>query len=354
MKLILTLFSVGLLVSCNSPSESNDLASSIKDANTILSKASSSIGAVGGALSSSFTSNSMLSSCEGMVSDLSTDASGAGEFLGCLLSANSKSPDTVLGSFHLVSEIIAMLEGQMSFEYVNAFTTHENISGSIDVSEGTQDVVVSLKERSVSGPWNYHIKLCVLSIDGGVLNSSINSCEVGEYTFEMYLKAENNQIGFKTIERFGGFNGGTSFLIDSSTEELRFEGWDEGNGRHTRGYAKGVVSSKYKLSQITSAAVATATQGIEDSGDGTDALFGLYDGTNLCINAWDDNDDSHGNGAGHGTSQLTAQGVCASFPSYDAGFFNAVGLEIFMTDDTKGLLDFSDISFGINQYFINN
>lgn len=361
--LILGLVSAGLMA-CSSSSDSESLAS-LNSANAILGKASSSIVAVGSVLSPASLTQSALSNCDSSAAtDLLTDGSGAGEYLGCLLSVNSMSPDTVLGSFHLVSEIMSMLDGQISFEYGTEYTTHENLSGSIEVSEGTQNIVLSLKERAVSGPWDFHVKLCILSIQTNpidpptVLNADIDACELGEYTFEMYLKASSNQLGFKTIERFGSFNGGTSFLIDSATEELRFEGWDDSNGRHTRGYAKGVVSTTYTLSNLSEVSIATAGQGIESSGDGTDALYAEFDGTNLCINSWDDNDDNHGNGitmtAGHGTANLTAQGICASYPSYNAGFFNPVGLEAFMIDEAKGLLDFTGASFGINQYFINN
>jgi len=354
MKIILLLVASLSLISCTS-SESTTSAS-VGTAGTIFGKATGSIGAAGAVLSGAgFRASSLLNdNCEDMITDLAVDASGSAEYLGCLLTKNTKNPETVLGSFHIVSKVMEMLEGQISFNYMPAFTTHEDVTGSVNTSEGDQIVELSLKERSLSGAWDYHVKICMLSVGGAPFNSTIADCESDSYTYEIYLKDGGNQLGFKTIERFGSFSGGTSFLIDSATDELRFEGWDESNGRHMRVYAKGTVSDDYVLSGVTDTEIASASQQIEVAGDGTDALYANFDGSNLCINTWDDDDADHSNGAGNGTANLTAQGTCGSFPAYEGGFLNTSGLEAFLENDAKGILNFSNLSFGVSNYFIDN
>ncbi len=353
------LLSVGLL-GCSSDGSSS--SPSLGPAASTFGKASSAISGAGqslpGAVSltgaKSGTIETLASVCEGGVTDLSSDASGAGEFLGCLLTANSKNPETPLGSFHLVNQIMAMLEGNISFTYASTYTNHENITGSVDTSDGVQSVTLSLRERSLSSNWSYHIQLCILNLDGTPLNTSLADCTSGSFNFEVYLVDDGTKLGFKTIERFGSFSGGAAFLIDNSTNELRFEGWDEANGRHSRVYVAGAVSTDFSLTGVTGIEVAIADQGIENSGDGTDALYAEFDGTNLCINAIDDNDNDHTNGFGNSNTDLQAQGTCASYPDYNAGFFTASGLEAFLSDETKGILDFTAASFGISNYFINN
>lgn len=338
------------LLGCSSDSDDVGVAGSI------FGKADSAVSTAGQTLPGAVTSSNIntLSVCDDSVTDLSSDASGAGEYLGCLLTVNSKNPETPLGSFHLVTVIMNMLESNISFTYDSAYTNHENISGTVDTSDGNQAVVVSLRERAVTGAWDFHVQLCLISIDGAPLNASLDSCIGGNFNFEMYLKDSDGQLGFKTVENFGGFAGGTSFLMDSNSGELRFESWDESNGRHARVYVSGAVSTSFDLSSVSAVEIAVASQGIENSGDGTDALYAEFDGTNLCINSFDDDDNNHGNGAGNGTTNLTAQGTCGGFPVYNSGFFTTGGLEAFLTDSTKGILNFSAASFGINSYFINN
>ncbi len=366
MKSILLLLLVsGILVSClksgsgSSVSEQSEF--DLSTASGVMSAATSAVGSVGSVLtggSSSLVAKNVLAltgpKCDGKTSDLLNDGSGVGEFIGCLLELNSKSPDTVQGSFHLVNEVIAMLEQQINFNYAPSYTTYNNISGTVDVSEGQQSVIVDVREKSVgSGPWNYLIEMCILSIDGMAINSSINDCiNNNSFTFTMYLKDSSSQLAFKTITRMGSV-AGTSFLIDSNSNELRFEGWDEGEGRHTRVYMNGVINTGYNIQTVSEIKVVTATEGIEDSGSGTDAVIATWDGSNLCMNIFDDNDNDHQNGAGTGTGNLVGQGTCGAYPLYDAGFFNASGLDAFISDETKGLLDFTSSSFAESSYFIN-
>lgn len=354
MKSIFIVIGLLFLAGCSDDGGGGD-STSLGTAGTIFSRASSAVSAGGASFTGVGSSLVQMGAqaCAGQISDLSSDASGAAETLGCLLTTNSQSPDTVLGSFHLVSEVMNMLEQAISFTYGSDFTTHENISGNVTTSDGNQSVTVSIKERALSSTWSYHIQLCILSLDSSTLNTAISDCESSGFTFEVFLLDTATQLGFKTIQRFGTFQGGNAFLLDTSTAELRYEGWDEDNGRHARIYMQGAVSTSFVLDNITSAEVAIAEQGLEASSDGTDGIYAEFDGTNLCINTWDDDDNNHGNGAGNGTSDLTAQGTCSSHPNYDGGFFTASGLETFLTDTTKGILNFTTSTFAISSYFID-
>lgn len=292
--------------------------------------------------------------CDDSVSDLSTDAAGIAAYLDCTLTTNSKSPDTMRGSFHLVTEVIALIEGQIDFIYGSDFTTHENISGTVDVSEGMQDVTLSLRERSVaSDNWDFQIQVCILTIDGNAINTSLADCENGSFNMDIFLVSSLNQVAFKTAQYFGPtFTNGTSFVLDIDNQELRFEAWDEDSGRHQRLFADGSISADFELGSITQISMAVVSTGIETSGDGTDAIYAEYDGTNLCANIWDDSNDDHSDGFGSGfNSDLDILGMCPEFPIYEVGFFDSsTSAQSYLESADNGPLSFNALSFSIADY----
>ncbi len=363
MKYILMAFACMSLTACLSDDDKASILSNAEQAAATLNLGSAALETAGEALPGGTALNNggfeaFGGDCDGQVTNMLTDAQEVGEYLGCILTTNSKNPETPLGSFHLVSEIMSFLDDSTDFTYASEYTTHENLTGMLDTSDGDQTATVSIRERALSSGWDYHIQICILSLVTGsgtiTPNSSIADCESGGFTFELFLIDSDNKIGFKTIERFGSFGGGATFMLDSASQELRFEAWDDANGRHTRAYVSGTVSSTYSLENISAVEIATADQGVENSGDGTDAIYAKFDGTNLCINTFDDDDSDHAS-AGNGTANLTAQGTCSSFPVYDGGFFtNGGGLEAFLVDGSKGVPSFDASSFGIDSYFIDN
>lgn len=300
--------------------------------------------------------------CDSLVSDVTTDTAGLTQYLACMLNENSQSPDTMRGSFHVVNEVMNLLDGQISFEYDSSFTAHENISGTVNVSEGVQDVTVSIREGRLSTDWDFHVQVCILSLDGMALNTSLSDCENGTFTFEVFLVVSFDQIGFRTVSSFGSFTGGTSYILDIENQQLRFEAWDEEEGRHQRLFVQGAISSDFELDSVSQVTIAVADPGIEDMGDGTDAVFADYDGTNLCAGFWDDEDNDHSNGFGDGDmntpeigsqGDLTLFGTCSTFPVYDGGFFtSSAGLESYLRDENNPPLSFDSASFSISSYFI--
>ncbi|MCT4642294.1 MAG: hypothetical protein N4A33_08340 [Bacteriovoracaceae bacterium] len=337
--LLLTL----ICISCGESSSGSK--NSLGLAGSIFKKASDAVQSGAGAISSKSITYNRSSNCDGMVSDITSDSTGAGEYLGCILSTNSKSPDTVKGAFHIITEVMKMLEGSIDFTYDSSYTSHEGLSGTVNMSEGTQTVTVSIKERSLSSNWDYEIQLCILNLNGTTMNANLAACESTGFTFSVFLKDSDNKLGFKSIERFGSFSGGTTFLLDNSSEELRYEGWDLTNDRHTRIYMQGTVSTDYQLDSVNSITVAVSDPGM--TGSGTDALYGEFDGTNLCVTGYDTGTPSSHN--------LQVQGTCLSYPTYNAGFAteDSSGVETFLNDTTKGILAFNTASFSISSFFID-
>jgi len=358
MKKYLILFVLtGLMISCED--DVNDLVDNLVpklSATQILSAADSSLEATGDAFGVPSRSD-----CESLVTDVTTDTAGIRNYLSCVFSTNSMSPDTMRGSFHIISQIMSVLDDQVEFVYESDFTSHENISGSIEVSEGDIDVVVSIRERSVSTDWDFHVQICLIS-QGGTPVNSLSDCESGGFNLEIFLVSGASGLGFKTVDNFGGFNGGTSFILDIEEGQVRFEAWDEDNGRHQRMFVDGDVSTDLELGSISQVSVALVDAGIEDSGDGTDAIYAEFDGSNICANIWDDEDDDHSNGVGDGDPgtpetgsevDLAILGTCSSFPGYDAGFFDAsTSVEAYLNDEAVGPLSFDSSTFSVADYFI--
>ena len=342
MKTILGILSLALLISCAKEEDSG--SNSLTQSEKIFGTASSAMTAAGSSVSGFIglsNSSYLTEACPN--SDLTT-ATAAADFLGCLLTTNSKNPETAKGSFHLISEVMRFLDGEVAFEYGASPTIHENLSGVVHTSDGSQNVTVSIKEEAASGAtWDYLINICILNMDGTTMNNSINDCEPSGYNFTLFLKDSDNKLGFKAYSNTGTEDG-ISFVIDSSEETMRFENWDWTNDRHSRVFVQGTVSASFDLDNVTAVEMAIADQSLGDAG--TEALYGKYDGANLCITSVDGAEVETG---------LTASGSCSTYPDYAPGFFteNSTAVTTFLKDPSKGMLNFDSSNFSIGNYYIN-
>ncbi len=333
--------------------------------------ASDSIQTTGNSISvSAFRKQSLTQRANCTFDPVTDNAQTLADYLGCVLTVNSQSPETALGAMELVSQIMTKVEQTgVSFAYNETDTFHENISVTIVTTE-TTPAILSIREKAVTGAWDYQIDICPTAFgdanDDGVADptgvTTVAQCEATDFFFTIFIKDSDNQLGFKTVQRGDLPNIETvSFLIDSNTNVMRFETWSTGNGNHTRLVVNGTVSATFDLSAITSVAMASAIANTDTSGilindgamTGIAAIYGTYDGSKICMNVIapatvTDRDEELGS---------DCMGV---FPVYNSQFHafhsQRTLLSDFADDETKGILNFTadSLGFAIGSFFINN
>ncbi len=347
-KSFIPILMLSLAVGCGSDNSSS--GSTLGFAGQTISKAQQSISTAGAELASKKILQSLSSSmgieaydphCTGMGSSASSSA----DYIGCILQNNDGSPETILGSLDQVNQIIAGIESQMSLTFPVSPLTSDEITFSITTADGTMTPTIRIREAAGDGsPWTQVIDVCIISLPELSYTSTIENCVSTGFSYTIQLRSNDTQLGFRTINRMASYEV-VSFLIDNSSDELRFESWSFNNGYHTRGYVTGNVSTSLILETVTGVRFASAFNDIDNGTWG--GIYGAYDGTNICMN--------------YKSSAVPTDdqevGTCSSYPGYDSGFHNFSGAAAFQAwadNSAKGLLSFDDSAFNESAIFINN
>jgi len=315
-----------------------------------LNKAQQSISAAGAQVAASKIVQSLsvsmgLASFDPHCTGMGTDAGSSADYIGCILQNNDGSPETIQGSLNLINEIISGIESQMTLTYPTTAQTSDEMTISVTTADGTLTPSIVIREAAGDGsPWTQLLDICIMSIPEASYTNTLQNCLDNGFTFTIQLRTSTTQLGFRTINRISGSGSyeSAAFLIDSSTDELRFESWSFANGFHTRGYVTGNVSTDLVLDSVTGVRFASAFV----DGANWGGIHGSYDGTNICMN--------------YETSTAVDNqlqvGTCGSYPEYEDGFHDfsgAAAFQIWANNDAKGLLNF-DTTFHEDLMFVDN
>ena len=351
-KSFVPIFIVFIAIGCGKKDSSS--GSSLGFAGAAFSKAQQSISAAGAELASKKILQSLSSSmgiegikafdphCEGMGSDATSSA----DFIGCILQNNDGSPETVLGSLGQVNQIITGIESRMTLSFPATPLISDEMTFNLTTADGTMTPTIAIRESAGNGsPWTEVIDVCIINLtipNGPTISNTIDDCVNDGFTYTIQLRSNETQLGFRTISRIGPYEV-VSFLIDKSTDKLRFESWSFNNGYHTRGYVTGNVSTSLILETVTGVRFASAFS----NGGNWGGIYGAYDGTNICMNYE----------SSASVDDPQAVGTCSSYPEYDSGFDDfsgAVAFPAWADNSAKGLLNFDDSAFNESSIFIDN
>ena len=350
-KSFVQIFIVLITIGCGKNESSSGSGNTQGLAGQAFNKAEQSISSAGAELASKKILQSLSSSmgveaydphCTGM----GPNAGSSADYIGCILQNNDGSPETILGALDQVNQIIAGIESRMTLTFPATPLISDEMTFSITTSDGTLTPTIAIREASGNGvPWTEVIDVCIISLTlpgPTQISNTIDDCINNGFNYTIQLLSNNTQLGFRTINRLGSYEV-VSFLIDNSSDELRFESWSFANGNHTRGYVTGNVSSSLVLDTVIGVRFASAWV----DGGNWGGLYGSYDGSNICMN--------YESSATVDATQSV--GTCSSYPEYDSGFHNFSGSAAFdswANDSGKGLLNFDDSAFNESAIFINN
>ena len=198
----------------------------------------------------------------------------------CVLNSNSKSPDTVQGSYYLVSAIICAIEKQVTFQYLSSATNHNNLSisesdscfgaGGFDADNDnatTGSFTISISEKALSsGPFNFEI-----GID--LTNATFTAAEVS-----FYLKDSGGILAAR-VHQTGGSPSTFDIVLNSNTGMMFFENKDYANSRHVRLSVAGTFSTATgNFSNVTSAKYIHTEMAHNAMGSRSTIMY--FDGTN--------------------------------------------------------------------------
>lgn len=173
------------------------------------------------------------------------DATFAGEDAFCVLNTNSKSPDTVQGSYFIVGAVLCAVEKSISFNYGATATEHDGLTfreddpcfgpGGFDANDDTDiDDVIPLSLQDIamaSGDYDYFV---------GIQLGAATYNVVAEPDVRFYLKDSGGIIAARIYQE--GNEGYVEFVMDSNTGKFYYENKDYGNERHIRLAATGTFS----------------------------------------------------------------------------------------------------------------
>lgn len=274
-----------------------------------------------------------------------------------MITTNSGSPETARGALDLISQIINGLESRVTFSYSTTPTDHENISLSVTTSDGTANIVGSIREQALtSGAWDKKIDICLISFNGSPVSANLAACVSDRFFYTIYLKQTSSVLAFKGIQRMNANLIETVlFHLDQSTGELRYNSWSLQNGNQHRYYVKGTTSSNGTYSAIEKAAFAHGRASYDDDDNPTSitnwsAAYAFYNGTDLCINY---------KSSAPVNNSWTISGDCTGkMPVYNDNFHafitQASSFRTFSENSSKGVLNFSDSSLAVSSFFIDN
>ncbi len=260
--LLLVICSVLFLVSCAKDDDSSSSSSS-STPSAVFTKANNAVTSTYSSTSSSFVGSkragqkASFTCSNGSPSGLSQgDANYASGDVYCVLNSNSKSPDTVQGSYYLVSKILCAIEKTETFSYAATATNHDNITfnetdscfgdsgfDANDDNDTADTITVSITEQSLTGSdYDYYIGI-----------------QLGATTFtaasvKLYLKDSNNILAARMYQESDKSQ--LEFVLNSSNNNMYFENKDYGNKRHIRLAANGTFNSEGTFSSVTSASYA--------------------------------------------------------------------------------------------------
>lgn len=284
-------------------------------------------------------------------SNFTNNASNLADYIGCILQNNDGTPETVLGAMNLLTEIVTGIENNVALTYPTTAKVTDNIQFSVTTSDGTFTTRMAVKEKDGDGsPWTELLDVCLFSLKNAsnveqiTTPPTLQDCETNGFSFTIQLRSTSDQLAFRYINRFMGDYEVVSYMIDTTDDEMRFESWSVGNKNHTRGYVTGNVSTSLLLDSVTGVRFASAAGPNSGNWKG---VYGVYDGTNICMNYGT-------NGTGSGNYSV---GTCSSHPTYSSNFHDYNGASTFETwanDASKGLLAFDNSTFAVSSFFVNN
>lgn len=290
--------------------------------------------------------------CTGM----GTTADSSADYIACILTRNDGSPETTLGALNLARNIVNGVESRVVLTYPASPRTTEDITFTVETADGTYTVNASVVDKAGDGsPWTNHLDVCMFSITLGSsvtnLAPNLQSCIDNGFSVSISIMRTTTALAFKNVVRFTGDYEASLFHLDSESDTMRFESFSLANGNHTRAYIEGNVSLNLALDSISQAEFASAYY--QDTGGGNfnwGALYATYDGSAICMNYQQDQNPQ----TNQQDNQLSV-GTCGAHPTYNAVFhdFTTGGFEAWADDNSKGLLSFTDSTFAINSFFIN-
>lgn len=184
------------------------------------------------------------------------DAAYAGELVYCALNSNSKSPDTIQGSYFLVSAVLCAVEKQISFVYDASPTDHDGVTfnesdscfgtDGFDADESgdtTGTVLLSMQDQALTGSgYDYSISL---QLGAPMYNNS------NEPNVIFYLKDSDGILAARIYQ--GAGESLFEFVINTNNNTFYYENRDYDNQRHIRLSAEGVLSPTGSFTSVTSA-----------------------------------------------------------------------------------------------------
>ncbi len=211
------------------------------------------------------------------------DANYAAEWTLCALSVNSKSPDTIQGSYFLASAVMCALDKQITFAYHTTPTSHDNISisendscfgengfDSNNDSDTDDTIVLSIRESALSGAdYDFLVEL--------EFANSFSDAHI-----KIWLKNSDNKLGAKIFSILD--EAATEIIIDKDQKIVMFENRDYSNERHVRAYVAGDMNvetgafTSLLNAQFIQAEGSTTSNGesIAYGTNGTDSWYDYY------------------------------------------------------------------------------
>jgi len=279
---IFLVFSTLIFASCSDSDEAAPSAASVGVFEAADNAFSSTAGLIDAQSSAASIRTSATCSAQGEPETAVGAAQYAGDRIFCQMNVNSKSPDTIQGSYYLASAVLCAIEKSYSFTYGATPVTEDNLSfAENDSCFGTDgfdangdgdtadSVVLSLRESGLSGQdYDYFVELQLglTAYDGN------SPADVG-----IYLKDSGGLLGAKIVQA----GTVTEFTMNSNTNQVQFENRDYENYRHIRASVDGTLNPA--TGAFTAVTLAKVIWGLEDNGDTSDngdhtVLFG-FDGT---------------------------------------------------------------------------
>ncbi|MFK8139350.1 MAG: hypothetical protein AB8E15_13400 [Bdellovibrionales bacterium] len=262
------------------------------------------------------------------------DATFAGEQVYCTLNTNSKSPDTVQGSYFLVSNVLCAIEKQTSLTYAATATETNNLTlletdscfgdAGFDIDgngnlNGSFDIAIQDKALS-SGDYDFFV---------GIQLGSTTYDTSAEPSVRFYLKDSDGILSARIYQESD--QSYVEFVINTNNNSFYYENVDYGNERHIRLAANGTFSGD--SGTFTSVSDAKFIQSDGNTSAGRSVMM-LFDGTN-------DSYDHHINNSRDGDYSAIA-GL-----SYNSAFLTWSGAITDMDPEADPLLELStfDMSF---------
>lgn len=313
--LVLTLSAAFILASCGSNSSnsgSNSTSSVFQMADNAFSSAASI------ATGNARTMSSVTCNNTGTPSGVNAGDDGYAEALIiCASTINSKSPDTLKGSYYIASTAFCAIRKQVTLSFPSVATTHDGLSltesdsctgaggwdmdNSGTVGDFTQDL--SIKQSALTAQ-DYDT----------LLEIEFNATWTNTPNVKIYFKSSGNILAAK-IYAIG--EAVTEIVIDKTAKTVKFENRDYNGERHIRTYIAGTMNAN------TGSFTSLSNLQLIHSGDGghddTTIAYG-YNGANEWVDYWNQGVQV----TGHGYPKC--QGTCAALTiTHSANFYNFAG-----------------------------